>query len=262
MGGLPALRSPVAPIAARIPSLNAGKRGQRANAECGNSIKFTTFMSHLYLGHVSLKKGQYPTSTQVTIIESQIHPSPTTICSGLKIFVSAQCWSHLTRIQVVSPPCILVDSPLLSIQVVSHLILHPYISISHPSWWHLSSIQVHKLLLSSTQAPSQAHPRLKINDSPPSRSAKLHLRFKQPPSQTYPGFRICLNSMQVLSHLNPNSNILASLPPIFQPTSIRVTRFTSHHHPSADTWVSPPSRSRLSSIHLWRFVNQFHPCTI
>ena len=34
--GLPALRSPVAPIAARILSSNAGERGPRANAECGN----------------------------------------------------------------------------------------------------------------------------------------------------------------------------------------------------------------------------------
>ena len=31
-GGLPALRSPVAPIAARIISSNAGERGPRANA--------------------------------------------------------------------------------------------------------------------------------------------------------------------------------------------------------------------------------------
>ena len=29
-------RSRVAPIAARIPSSNAGERGPRANAECGN----------------------------------------------------------------------------------------------------------------------------------------------------------------------------------------------------------------------------------
>ena len=36
--GLPALRSPVAPIAARILSSNAGERGPRANAECGNSL--------------------------------------------------------------------------------------------------------------------------------------------------------------------------------------------------------------------------------
>ena len=35
-GGLPALGSPVAPIAARILSSNAGERGLRANAECGN----------------------------------------------------------------------------------------------------------------------------------------------------------------------------------------------------------------------------------
>ena len=37
--GLPALRSPVAPIAARILSSNAGERGPRANAECGNSFR-------------------------------------------------------------------------------------------------------------------------------------------------------------------------------------------------------------------------------
>ena len=35
--GLPALRSPVAPIAVRILSSNAWERGPRANAECGNS---------------------------------------------------------------------------------------------------------------------------------------------------------------------------------------------------------------------------------
>ena len=32
----PSQRSRVAPIAARIPSSNAGERGPRANAECGN----------------------------------------------------------------------------------------------------------------------------------------------------------------------------------------------------------------------------------
>ena len=32
----PALLSPVTPIAARIPSSNAGERGPRMNAECGN----------------------------------------------------------------------------------------------------------------------------------------------------------------------------------------------------------------------------------
>ena len=35
-GGLPALRSSVAPIAARILSSSAGERDPRANAECGN----------------------------------------------------------------------------------------------------------------------------------------------------------------------------------------------------------------------------------
>ena len=34
----PALLSPVAPIATRIPSSNAGERGPRMNAECGNSM--------------------------------------------------------------------------------------------------------------------------------------------------------------------------------------------------------------------------------
>ena len=128
-----------------------------------------------------------------------------------------------------------------------HLNLRPYISISPPSWWHLTSIQVHKLHFSSTQAPSQAHPGLEMYVSPPSRSAKLHLRFKQPPSQTHPGFKICLNSMQVLSHLNPDSNILASLPSMYSLTSIRVARFTSQFHPAVDIYVSPPSRS-LPSI--------------
>ena len=37
-GGLPALRSPVAPVAARILSSNAGERDPRANAKCGNSL--------------------------------------------------------------------------------------------------------------------------------------------------------------------------------------------------------------------------------
>ena len=137
-----------------------------------------------------------------------------------------------------------------------------YISISPPSLWHLTSIQVHKFHLSSTQAPSQAHPGLKMYVSPPSRSAKLHLRFKQPPSQTHPGFKICFNSMQVLTHLIPDSNILASLPSMYHLTSIRVTRFTCQFHPGANTCVSPPSRSRLSSINLWRSVDQFHPGAI
>ena len=35
-GGLPALHSPVAPIAARILSSNAGERSPGPNAECGN----------------------------------------------------------------------------------------------------------------------------------------------------------------------------------------------------------------------------------
>ena len=43
--GLPPLRSPVAPIAARILSSNAGERGgPRANAECGN-------LNHIFQGH-------------------------------------------------------------------------------------------------------------------------------------------------------------------------------------------------------------------
>ena len=196
------------------------------------------------------------------ISESHIHPNPITTCSGLKIFVSAQSWSHLTRVQVMAPPCRLIDSPLLPIQVAPHLNLRPYISISPPSWWHLTSIQVHKLHLSSTQAPSQAHPGLKMYVSTPFRSAKLHLRFKQPPSQTHPGFKICLNSIQFLSHLNPDSNILASLPSMYHLTSIQVTRFTCQFHPGADTCVSPPTRSRLFSINLWRSVDQFHPGTI
>ena len=41
-GGLPALRSPVAPIATHILSSNAGERGPRANAECGNLIDTIT----------------------------------------------------------------------------------------------------------------------------------------------------------------------------------------------------------------------------
>ena len=35
----PALHSPVAPIATRIVSFNAGERGPSANAKCGNYIK-------------------------------------------------------------------------------------------------------------------------------------------------------------------------------------------------------------------------------
>ena len=40
----PSQRSRVAPIAASIPSSNAGERGLRVNAECGN-----WFIAHLYL---------------------------------------------------------------------------------------------------------------------------------------------------------------------------------------------------------------------
>ena len=43
----PAQHSPVAPIAARIPSSNAGERGPRANAECENSNDIP-FISMIY----------------------------------------------------------------------------------------------------------------------------------------------------------------------------------------------------------------------
>ena len=46
--GLPTLRSPVAPIAARILSSNAGEHGPHANAECGNWISGARCLNRRY----------------------------------------------------------------------------------------------------------------------------------------------------------------------------------------------------------------------
>ena len=95
--------------------------------------------------------------------------------------------------------------------------------------------------------------------SPPSRSAKLHLRFKQPPCQTHPGFKICLNSIQVLSYLNPDSNILASLPSMYHLTS---TRVLSHLDPGPTILVSPPYMYCLNPIQVHIVTSHLPPNSV
>ena len=110
--------------------------------------------------------------------------------------------------------------------------------------------------------------------SPPSRSAKLHLRFKQPPCQTHPGFKICLNSIQVLSHLNPDSNILASLPSMYHLTStpgpissgsgsndfsLTSIHVLSQPNPGPYSHITPPSKQCLNSIQVLIFMRHLNP---
>ena len=67
-------------------------------------------------------------------------------------------------------------------------------------------------------------------------------------------------SIQVLSHLHPNSNILISPPPMYCLTSIQVRSFVSHLHPCD---ISPPAYSlpfkswylHHSSIHVLSHTN-------
>ena len=54
--GLPAMRFPVAPIAARILSSNAGERGPRVNAECGNYDLFLSLSSSVILVSYTLSR--------------------------------------------------------------------------------------------------------------------------------------------------------------------------------------------------------------
>ena len=91
--GLSELRSPVAPIDARILSSNAGERGPRANAECGNyghHYLSKTLLSPLegsgsFSGFISFylrKKNRIPISVEiiwVTVIQ---------ILSGKRVQVS------------------------------------------------------------------------------------------------------------------------------------------------------------------------------
>ena len=61
--GLPALRSPVAPIAARILSSNAGERDPRANAECGN-WRPSSILTSLVIHKEILTQSSYLSSTK------------------------------------------------------------------------------------------------------------------------------------------------------------------------------------------------------
>ena len=131
-------------------------------------------------------------------IVSQLHPSPISPYSRLKICISTQSRSHLNPIQVsrfVSP-------------------IHPgsQINVSSLSQLNLTSIWV--LIFTSHLHPG--------NISPPSRSNKLHLSSIQASSQTHTGFKMCvsppprsidshLTSIQVVSHLHVGVDIRDSL---------------------------------------------------
>ena len=79
-------------------------------------------------------------------------------------------------------------------------------------------------------------------------------------------------SIQVLSHLHPNSNILISLPSMYCLTSIQVRSFMSHLHPcdishlqpihfhsSHDICITAPSMPYLTPICVSILAPELHP---
>ena len=149
--------------------------------------------------HVSVVSVSLPTRSFLNCrIVYQLHPSPISPYSRLKICISTQSRSHLNPIQVsrfVSP-------------------IHPgsQINVSSLSQLNLTSIWV--LIFTSHLHPG--------NISPPSRSNKLHLSSIQASSQTHTGFKMCvsppprsidshLTSIQVVSHLHVGVDIRDSL---------------------------------------------------
>ena len=131
------------------------------------------------------------------MIASELHPSPISPYSRLKICISTQSRSHFNPIQVSG--------------FVSPLRLGSQIHVSSLSQLNPTSFWV--LIFTSRLHPG--------NSSPPSRSIKLHLSSIQASSQTHTGFkmcvsppsrsflnwiqvpRLCLNYFNVLSHLHP-----------------------------------------------------------
>ena len=260
----------------------------RSCATCITSLLHT---NHVLPQHMSWLL--HPTSIQVQKILSQLHPSPVSPYSGLMMCTSTQSRSHLSPIQMsifvfhlypgnvnrdsgheicISPP---KRFPLTCIQVEGFASqLHPgAMSLPFKSEnLHLNSIYVLSL--------PHLHPG---HISSQSRPKYLHVTSIQVIIITH----VRHTSIQVLSHLHPNSNILISPPPMYCLTSIQVRSFVSHLHPCdisprayslpfkswylhhssnhvlshtnphLDISAWTPSRLRLTSIP--RFVSHIHP---
>ena len=234
----------------------------------------TCITSLLHTDHVSPQHMPWylhPTSIQVLKITSQLHPSPILPYSGLMMCTSTQSRSHLSPTQMsifvfhlypgnVKPWSRSRDLHLTSKEVPSHL--HPgcRIRVSAPSRSHLTPIQVWKFA-------SKLHP---CSVPPPStsRSHLISIQVQIFASHIHPGdvYRpsrsqdVHHTSIQVLSHLHPNSNILISPPSMYCLTSIQVRSFVSHLHPCD---ISPPAYSlpfkswylHHSSIHVISHTN-------
>ena len=229
----------------------------------------TCITSLLHTDHVSPQHMSWylhPTSIQVQKITSQLHPSPISPYSCLMMCTSTQSRSHLSPTQMsifvfhlypgsIKPWSRSRDFHLTSKEVPSHL--HPgrRIRVSAPSRCHLTPIQVWKFAskLHLCSVPPHPHPG---HISYQSRPKYLHLTSIQVMSIA----QVCHTSIQVLSHLHPNSNIPISPPPMYCLISIQVRSFVSHLHPCD---ISPPACSlpfkswylHHSSIHVLSHTN-------
>ena len=221
---------------------------------------------HLSSIQVNLKHIQawylHPTSIQVQKITSQLHPSPISPYSGLMMCTSTQSRSHLSPTQMsifvfdlypgnIKPWSRSRDLHLTSKEAPSHLRPGRRIRVSAPTRCHLTPFKSENLHLNSIYVLSlpHLHPG---HISYQSKPKYLHLTSIQVMSIAH----VRHTSIQVLSHLHPNSISL------------------SHLHPCT---VSLPSRSEVSCLicihvtsHLQSthfhsvmiFASQLHPCPI
>ena len=107
----------------------------------------------------------------------------------------------------ISPPARFLGLSLLSIWDVSHLNSGPDICVSPPSWWRLTSNQVHKMA-------SQFHPNQIHKTASEIHPANI--------SNSYRFQDVRLNSTQTLLNLNQDFNILVSPLTMYHLTFIQV----------------------------------------
>ena len=176
----------------------------------------------------------------------------------------------------------------------------PDISISHPSNWHLISIQVLKISsqlhpgpISNTPRPGDVHlnstqvlcPCITFllhtdHVSPQHMSWYLHptsIQVQKITSQLHPspispysGLMICTSTLS-RSHFSPTQMSIfvfhlypGNVKPWSRSQDLHLTskEVPSHLHPGHRIRVSAPSRCHLTPIQLWKFATKLHLCSV
>ena len=185
-------------------------------------------------------------------IVSQLHLSPISPHSRLKMSISTQSRSHINPIQVERFVSLSAQAPRFTF-----LLCRSWILPQSGSWYlHLTYIQVTsplhlrstKLHLSSIQASSQTHTGFKMSVSPPSGSFlnwRIVSQLHPCPISPFPRLKMRI-STQSKSHINP----------------IQVSRFVSPLNPGSQIRVSSLSQLNLTSIWVLIFASRLHPGNI